>query len=64
MTHLKWKRGRSLAWDANTYEASYIQADSTLAGSAKAAAETKKIAKQSDIVAGVDFVPFAVETST
>ena len=66
VTQVPWKRGRSLAWDAtcpNTYAASYVQASSTQAGSAAAAAEVKKSQKYADIIAGVDFVPFAIETS-
>ena len=47
----------------NTYAASYVQASSIQAGSAAAAAEVKKSQKYADIIAGVDFVPFAIETS-
>ena len=38
-------------------------ASSTQAGSAAAAAELKKLQKYADIIAGVDFVPVAIETS-
>jgi len=41
----------------------YILDSSTLAGSAASAAELNKIAKYTDIIAGVDFVPFVIETS-
>jgi len=66
VTQVPWKRGRCLAWDAtcpNTFAQSYIQDSSTLDGSAASAAELNKIAKYSDIRAGVDFVPFVNETS-
>ena len=63
---MPWKRGRCLAWDAtcpNTFATSYVRASSTLAGSAASAAELNKNAKYADIIAGVDFVPFVIETS-
>jgi len=66
VTQVPWKRGRCLAWDAtcpNTFAQSYIQDSSTLAGSAASAAELNKIAKYTDIIAGVDFIPFVIETS-
>ena len=66
VTQMPWKRGRCLAWDAtcpNTFAASYVRASSTLAGSAASAAELNKNAKYADIIAGVDFVPFVIETS-
>lgn len=66
ITQVPWKRSWSLAWDktcSNTYAASYVQASSILAGSAAAAAEVKKAQKYADIIAGIDFVPFAIETS-
>jgi len=43
-----------------TFAQSYIQDSNTLAASA---AELSKIAKYSDIIGGVDFVPFIIETS-
>jgi hypothetical protein len=61
-----WKRGRCLAWDAacpNTFAVSYVHASSTLAGSAASAAELIKNAKHADIIVGVHFVPFIIETS-
>ena len=66
VTQVPWKRGRCLAWDAtcpDTYAQSHIQACSVQAGSAATVAETAKTQKYSDIIAGVDFVPFAIETS-
>jgi len=66
VTQVPLKRGRCLAWDAtcsNTIAQSYIQDNSTLARSAASAAELNKIAKYSNIIAGVDFVPFVIETS-
>ena len=66
VTLVPWKRGRCLAWDAtcpNTFAQSHIQASSTQAGSAAATAEAKKVRKYASIIGGVDFVPFAVETS-
>ena len=66
VTQIPWRRGRCLAWDAtcpNTYAQSYVQATSRQAGSAAAGAEVKKQQKYEDLNAGVDFVPFAIETS-
>ena len=42
---------------------SHVQASSTQAGIAAAAAEAKKTQKYADIISGVDFVPVAIETS-
>ena len=42
---------------------SHVQASSTQAGLAAAAAEAKKTQKYADIISGVDFVPVAIETS-
>ena len=61
-----WSRGRCLAWDAtcpDTFAVSHVQASSTRAGSAAAAAEVQKSQKYADITTGVDFVPVAIETS-
>ena len=66
VTQVPWSRGRCLAWDVtcpDTFAASNISASSDEAGSAAAAAETKKHRKYSDIITGVDFVPVAIETS-
>jgi len=66
VTQVPWKRGRCLAWDAtcpDTYAQSHIQASSVQAGSAATVAEANKTLKYSDIIAGIDFVPFAIETS-
>jgi len=66
VTQIPWKRGRCLAWDAtcpNTFATSHVTASSAIAGSAAATAESKKMLKYRDIIAGVDFVPFAVETT-
>ena len=63
---MPWKRGRCLTWDAtcpNTFAMSYVHARRTLAGSAASAAEHSKNAKHADIIAGVDFVPFVIDTS-
>ena len=48
---------------ARTFAQSHIQTSSTQAGSAAATAEAKKVRKYASIIGGVDFVPFAVETS-
>ena len=66
VTQVPWRRGRCLAWDVtcpDTYAMSHIQASSTQAGLAAAAAEAKKKQKYADIISGVDFVPVAIETS-
>jgi hypothetical protein len=58
-----WKRGRCLAWDAtcpDTYAQSHVQSSSIQAGSA---AELRKALKYSDIIAGVGFIPFVIDTS-
>ena len=63
ITTVPWKKGR---WDAtcpDTFAISHIQASSISAGSAAKIAEEKKIAKYSDLPAGIDFVPIAIETS-
>jgi hypothetical protein len=55
-----------LAWDAtcpDTFAQSHLQASSNQSGSAASEAELKKIQKYSDIIAGVDFKPVAIETS-
>jgi len=61
-----WKRGRCLAWDAtcpDTYAQSTIRESSVQAGSAALKAELNKSLKYADIITGVDFIPFAIETS-
>jgi len=61
-----WKRGRCLAWDAtspDTYAQSAIHESSVQAGSAALKAEVNKSRKYVGIMAGVDFIPFAIETS-
>jgi hypothetical protein len=66
VTQIPWRRGRCLAWDAtcpNTFAQSYVQTTSHTAGSAAAGAEAKKQQKYSDLNVGIDFVPFAIETS-
>jgi hypothetical protein len=66
VTQVPWKRGRCLAWDAtcpNTFAASHLSDNTVVAGSAAAKAESNKVQKYRDIIAGVDFVPFAIETS-
>jgi hypothetical protein len=66
VTQVPWKRGRCLAWDAtcpDTYAQSHIQSSNIQAGSAASAAELRKALKYSDIIAGVDFIPFVIETS-
>ena len=42
---------------------SHIQASNTQVGSAAAAAELKELQKYADIIAGVDLMPVAIETS-
>jgi len=66
VTQIPWRRGRCLAWDAtcpNTFAQSYVQTTSRTAGSAAAGAELKKQQKYNDLNVGIDFVPFAIETS-
>ena len=66
VTQVPWSRGRCLAWDAtcpDTFAVSHVQASSTRAGSAAAAAEVQKCQKYADITTGVDFVPVAIVTS-
>jgi len=61
LTQVPWKRGRCLVWDTtcpDTLAQSYIQASSIQAESA----EEKKTQTYSDIVSGVNFSPFAIET--
>ena len=65
VTQVLWSRGGSLsiAWDAtcpDTLAVSHLQAGSTRAGSAVAAAEVQKSQKYADIITGVDFVPVAI----
>ena len=55
-----------MAWDANcpdTYAASHLRANSVQAGSAAAAAESRKVTKYADIISSINFVPVAIETS-
>jgi len=62
---MPWKRGRCLAWEANcpdTYAQSAIHESSVQAGLAALKAELNKSRKYADIIAGVDFIPFAIET--
>jgi len=66
VTLVPWQRGRCLAWDAtcpDTFAQSHLLANSNQAGSAASTAEVLKTRKYSDIMAGVEFVPIAVETS-
>jgi len=46
-----------------TYAQSAIHESSVQAGSAALKAEVNKSRKYADIIAGVDFIPFAIETS-
>jgi hypothetical protein len=66
VTQVPWKRGRCLAWYAtcpDTYALSHVQSSSIQAGSAASATELRKALKYSGIIAGVDFIPFVIETS-
>jgi len=66
VTLVPWKRGRCLACDAtcpDTYARSAIHESSVQAGSAALKAELNKSRKYADIIAGVNFIPFAIETS-
>ncbi len=66
VTQVPWKRGRCLAWDAtcpDTFARCHLSTSSTGAGSAAVMAEDKKKHKYADIMSGVDFHPFAIETS-
>jgi len=61
-----WKRGRCLAWDAtrpDNFAQSAISESSVQAGSAALKVELNKSRNYADIIAGVDFIPFAIETS-
>jgi len=61
-----WKRERCLVWDAtcpDTYAQSAIHESSVQDGSAALKAELKKSRKYADIISGVDFISFAIETS-
>ena len=66
VTTVPWKKGRCLAWDAtcpDTFANSDIQMSSVSAGSAAKTAVYKKRAKYSDLTAGIDFVPIAIEST-
>ena len=66
VTTVPWKNGRYLAWDAiwpDTFANSHIHISSVSAGSAAKTAEDKKRAKYSDLTAGIDFVPIAIEST-
>jgi len=66
VTLVPWKRGRCLAWDAtcpDTYPQSAIHESSVQAGSVALKAELNKWRKYADTIAGLDFTPFAIETS-
>ena len=66
VTTVPWKKGRCLAWDAtcpDTFANSHIQMSGVSAGSAAKTAEDKKRAKYSDLTAGIDFVPIAIEST-
>jgi len=47
----------------NTFATSHVTASSAVVGSAAAAVESKKMLKYRNIIAGVYFVPFAIETT-
>jgi hypothetical protein len=47
----------------DTFAQSHLQASYNQSGSAASAAELKKVQKYSEIIAGVDFKPMAIETS-
>jgi len=58
--------GRHATWDIRAVVGLHPGKSYTnpaMAGSAASAAELNKIAKYSDIVAGVEFVPFVIKTS-
>jgi len=66
VTQVPWSRGRCLAWDAtcpDTFAVPHVLTSSTRAGSAAATAEAMQSQKYADITTGVDFIPFAIETS-
>jgi len=49
--------------DLQIFELSAIRESSVLVSSAALKAELNKSRKHADIIAGVDFIPFAIETS-
>ena len=56
-----------MAWDAtcpNTFAQSYMQNTSHHADAAATEAELKKQVKYNDLCSSVDFIPFAIETSS
>jgi len=66
ITLVPWKRECCLAWDAtcpDTYTQSAMCESSVQAGSAALKAELNKSRMYVDIIAGVDFIPFAIDTS-
>jgi len=58
-----WRRGPCVAWDAtcpDTYAQSAIHESCVQAGSAALKTELNKSRKYAEIIAGVDFIPFAI----
>ena len=65
LTLVPWRAGKSLAWDAtiaSTLAGSYVEASSTLAGSASESAASKKCAKYSYLQPDHIFQPIALES--
>jgi len=67
VTQVPWSRGLCLAWDATCpdtfWAVSHVLASSTSVSSAAATAVAMKSQNYGDITPGVDFFPFAIETS-
>ena len=65
LTLVPWKGGKALAWDvpiATTLADSYLEAFSTLAGSASESAAARKIVKYADLPPVYSFQPVALES--
>ena len=62
---IPWSNGKPLVWDVtvtDTLASTYVSASSQNAGSAAAAAETRKITKYSHLSTNYNFIPIALET--
>ena len=65
VTMIPWSRGRTLVWDftcPDTVAPSRVHQTSLATGVAASDAESKKLAKYSELIQNHVFVPFAVET--
>ena len=65
ITFIPWQEGKPLAWDAtvaSTLADSYLEASSTLAGSASESAATRKVTKYASLQSEYCFQPIALES--